>query len=637
MLYGHYLAKKNQNISIRCVARSILQRDHATFLEEAEKRWENLEAKRNLKTAEDDSARKKQKGLAQATAYLKMQQENAEGTFLASNESKQEVPWAFLPSEEKQKRRELAQCAWDKAFAICGIRYRAADDDIFREAISKTRVVPDFKLSCSKTMRTTRLDRLNSAANKYKEFRQQAGLRYGFVVTSDGWRSVAKRNYHNYLLISVEGPIFLRLVEVTGAGGTGEDVKNGFTDTFAQLGRDVVEAIVLGITDTPTANRKAWRLLEAEFPKQLWVGCAAHEVSLLFKEWIKKIPQINDLALRCLRVVKWVNNHSEILAIYRQIVPTRFADKRKHCLSLYMPGDTRFVTTFKMLQRILVLWDVLSELVTRSDYEAAAQKALKAWSDNQPVEKKLVAVNGRYPDVVQHTLKAASLKSEITTFIDATKSVVFLLRLVDGQSPVLGKFYYSCALVDKHLRVLQEGRRVSYIENMRNIFAKRWRRWHQPVHTLAYALDPCYQAHELTTVEKQDCMTVIKKLCGPDWPSAKVEFDRWRTAGQAIFPEEVWEAADRTHGYQWWEAFGDDFVHLQKLATKLLSKAISASACEFNWSDVGQVRTACTYPSMRARSLNLRPCLFCRWSQRRRSGSPMTPWRRSSMSARCTS
>lgn len=84
---------------------------------------------------------------------------------------------------------------------------------------------------------------------------------------------------------------------------------------------------------------------------------------------------------------------------------------------------------------------------------------------------------------------------------------------------------------------------------------------------------------------------VIKKLSGANWPKMKVEFDRWRTAGQSIFPKEVWEAADEYHGYQWWHSFGDDFQFLQGLATKILSKPISASACEFNWSDVGQVIT----------------------------------------------
>ena len=82
---------------------------------------------------------------------------------------------------------------------------------------------------------------------------------------------------------------------------------------------------------------------------------------------------------------------------------------------------------------------------------------------------------------------------------------------------------------------------------------------------------------------------VIKKLGGSTWPQLKVEFDRWRNHGQSIFPKEVWAAADEYHGYQWWQSFGDDFKYLSTLAMRVLSKPISASACEFNWSDVSQV------------------------------------------------
>lgn len=53
----------------------------------------------------------------------------------------------------------------------------------------------------------------------------------------------------------------------------------------------------------------------------------------------------------------------------------------------------------------------------------------------------------------------------------------------------------------------------------------------------------------------------------------------------------MWEAADAHHGYQWWQSFGDDFEYLNSIATKILSKPISASACEFSWSDVSGVVT----------------------------------------------
>ena len=82
---------------------------------------------------------------------------------------------------------------------------------------------------------------------------------------------------------------------------------------------------------------------------------------------------------------------------------------------------------------------------------------------------------------------------------------------------------------------------------------------------------------------------MIKKLGGVDWPKLRIEFDRWRHSGQSIFPREVWGAADEYHGYQWWQSFGDDFSYLNTIAMRILAKPISASACEFSWSDCAQV------------------------------------------------
>lgn len=83
----------------------------------------------------------------------------------------------------------------------------------------------------------------------------------------------------------------------------------------------------------------------------------------------------------------------------------------------------------------------------------------------------------------------------------------------------------------------------------------------------------------------------ITILGGGNWASLKIEFDRWRTSGESIFPKEVWDAADQHHGYQWWHSFGDDFKFLTDVAVRVLSKPIAASACEFCWSDVSQVIT----------------------------------------------
>ncbi|KAL1508750.1 hypothetical protein AB1Y20_004845 [Prymnesium parvum] len=162
MLYGHYLQKPHQNMLIHCVARSILERGHPAFLAEAEKRWDKLESKRAITTKADASEAKKQKCLEEVKVRL---EDNKQGIVVGKQGS--EMPYSFLSAEEKAKRREQCQQAWDRVFVVCGISFRTADHPLFREAVKLTRAVPDMMVACSKTMRTTRLDKLHEEANKY--------------------------------------------------------------------------------------------------------------------------------------------------------------------------------------------------------------------------------------------------------------------------------------------------------------------------------------------------------------------------------------------------------------------------------------------------------------------------------------
>lgn len=63
MMYGHYLQKSKQNLSVQCVAPAVLKRDHPSFFEELEKRWNALEGKRTLKVDRDTSEQKRKSSL----------------------------------------------------------------------------------------------------------------------------------------------------------------------------------------------------------------------------------------------------------------------------------------------------------------------------------------------------------------------------------------------------------------------------------------------------------------------------------------------------------------------------------------------------------------------------------------------
>ena len=492
--------------------------------------------------------------------------------------------WSALSTGVQSQRKEAAQRAWDMFFFVHAIPFNKIESELFLEALKATQAAPTFVPCGRRTLATTRLDARHADANASKHDLLNSLKSFGFLFTSDGWRNRQRHSYHNYLLSTVAGPVFLALVDRTGEPGTGAAIHEELKTVIDSMDPEIRDQIVIGCTDTPSSNRKAWKLLRETYPKQLWIGCMAHEIALLFKDWARQIPAISQLHLELKRITIWIRNHSELLKLFQVKVRRQWPmDKRKHSMMLYMPGDTRMVATFKLVHRALELRPVLESLVTDPDYERASQAALKAYNLQATPEHRVPCIDGVYRDKVKMSVKNDDLWAVAESFVAASKPALYLHRLVDSNLPILGKIYYNCALIAKHLAMLQH--KWEPAKAMKRIFDKRWCRWHHPVHTAAYALDPSYATHLLTDHEASEVETVVKKLCPDDWPAVMVQLDTFRKQHH-VFEQQVWAMADGIHAYQWWSTFGTTLSRLQPVAVKLLARTASASPCEFNWSSV---------------------------------------------------
>ena len=168
--------------------------------------------------------------------------------------------------------------------------------------------------------------------------------------------------------MAANSPIFVSLKDVTGQAVTAKAISDEFDEVFKTLDEDVYARIVIGCTDSPSTNVSAWKNLEASHPKQTWIGCMAHELSLLFKDWVQKGPVVKDLYRRLKNITIWIRNHGDILIQFEEKLKAQFSDKRKWTIKPYMPGDTRMGTIYKLADRALELKDILLALVTDPRY-----------------------------------------------------------------------------------------------------------------------------------------------------------------------------------------------------------------------------------------------------------------------------
>ena len=76
----------------------------------------------------------------------------------------------------------------------------------------------------------------------------------------------------------------------------------------------------------------------------------AHELSLMFKDWVKKVPEILGLYKKLKRITIWIKSYGNILMIFKANVALNWPNDKRHWTILpYMPGDTGMATTYKLV------------------------------------------------------------------------------------------------------------------------------------------------------------------------------------------------------------------------------------------------------------------------------------------------
>lgn len=276
-------------------------------------------------------------------------------------------------------------------------------------------------------------------------------LQASYLVGKD--RSKTKRQYHNFMVLTPDGPVFLGIKDVTGEGGTSKDVFDEFSTVMESMDPRAKAAVMLGILDTPSVNVKAWKLLMKRYPTQVWMGCMAHEVSLLFND-VAKLPATARLKGLCHYLVKWIMNHSDLLALFRKKVKAHFraiknkatvhADRTRaasrETMVLYKPGDTRMLTVFRMLARILFLVEPLVATFNDTTYTDIAQKCIRNYNGQCKDPTKRITKksrDGKLLDVAKANFGSsdATIYTEINEWLQVMTSAVYFHRTVDTRKP----------------------------------------------------------------------------------------------------------------------------------------------------------------------------------------------------------
>ncbi|XP_024533213.1 uncharacterized protein LOC112347107 [Selaginella moellendorffii] len=131
--------------------------------------------------------------------------------------------------------------------------------------------------------------------------------------------------------------------------------------------------------------------------------------------------------------------------------------------------------------------------------------------------------------------------NEVNHMLGVSRRVMHLLRMVDGDVPVIGKVYEGMDQMSENIRQ-QEENNLRY-EELNQLISNRWWAYHSTFHSVAYMLDPEFQGNLEGSFGTRDS-----------------QMDR-TTKGSV----------------QWWEDNGYSGLDLQRLAIRVLSQTSSSS------------------------------------------------------------
>jgi hypothetical protein len=292
----------------------------------------------------------------------------------------------------------------------------------------------------------------------------------------------------------------------------------------------------------------------------------AHVCDLLLED-ICKADWAAEVIKTARQVATFIHNHHHSLALYRE-----------HCKTeLKRPAETRFASAALMLEQQLACKAELQGTVVDARWAA--------WADKQTYKADAAVVKAAVLSE-QHWEAAEQL-------LKVLRPIVKVLRLGDSNQPAMGKVYPSMFKALEQIKAL-DFLSPSECARIHTRFNKRWEQLHSPLHAAGYVLDPEFLSHQQHPEEVMEGFLQVVERMLPDPHDQQLvmeQLTRFR-AQEGIFARAVVrEGAKTMPAHAWWSLYGGGYPELQRVAIRVLSQVISASASERNWSTYGFIHS----------------------------------------------
>ena len=419
-----------------------------------------------------------------------------------------------------------------------------------------------FNLPSAPSLRNDRLDSEVRRIEQELEQHRKSVSKYGLSLQSDGKDCVSRRHLVNVITTTPLGPEFREVLDVSGESRDAEHTAEQLLGAIRRLPEPDQQGLVTIITDTPNVNKKAWKILKEKLPQVQSVPCAAHCCNLHFKHIAKEIPEFNSCVEQCKLIVRRFSNVDFARHMLRVATPKHTEGKH---LEVYKPGETRFASNFRMMERLATLRYAITSVSLSAEYQERC------------TEKK-------DPCPVADIISDKKFWETLQMWTDLLWPVYEMLREVDTYAARIHVVYESALGIQEHYKKSKN----PHAAKCASIWQADWAYLHVPVHSCAHLLDPSYQTDGLGDDDDlwSELLVVCEQVLGPEQGALAVQQYNVYATQQGIFGTEMAKSSAKTMSpHEWWNSFGSSTPQLKSLAMKILSQPASASSSEQSWSE----------------------------------------------------
>eukprot|EP00253_Pinus_taeda_P029752 PITA_29752 len=240
---------------------------------------------------------------------------------------------------------------------------------------------------------------------------------------------------------------------------------------------------------------------------------------------------------------------------------------------LRRPIVTWFSTNFLSLQSLLYEYQALRRMFCSQQWVF--------WKDSTKPE----ALS------VKASVFGESLWDKVTEIVTFTEPLVKVLRLMDGEKPVMGYIYEGMDRAKEAIKTFYKGNESKY-PLVWQIIDSRWdRQLHSPLHATEAYLNPSLFYNEGPSIQRDLEVMIGVMICienmFPDQDildKINIRRDMYKeTSGMFGFNSSQ-HLNDKKMPSHWWIGCGTEAPQLQELDIRVLSQPYNASSCERNWS-----------------------------------------------------